>query len=221
MGIPDFGVGRRYAIIRHILIGAFQFYTSMPNLRLQFSMVLATICMFALMLALNEWLFVMLVNAEVVPGINWVYLPAGMRLLCTLLFAEAGAIGLLIVSWLVCFLHFFPNDFSRAFMGGILATAAPYLVYKLSQQLFGLHASLINLTPKRLLVCVVAYSVASPLLHHIWFFLHGDHVDFVRDFLVMFVGDLIGTLIVIYTMKALLAGFSKKLSSTKAQTVHM
>ncbi|GAA0848400.1 hypothetical protein [Cupriavidus pauculus] len=174
----------------------------MSNLRLQLAMVLATIVMFALMLVLNEWLFLKL---EFVPGINWVYLPAGMRLLCTLLFGEAGAVGLLIVSWLVCFLHFFPNDFSRAFMGGILATVAPYLAYKLSQQVFGLRASLTNLTPKRLLVCVVAYSVASPLLHHIWFFLHGDNINLVRGFLVMFVGDLTGTLIVIYTMKGLLS----------------
>lgn len=174
----------------------------MPNLRLQFAMVLATIVMFALMLVLNEWLFLKL---EFVPGINWVYLPAGMRLLCTLLFGEAGAVGLLIISWLVSFLHFFPNDFSRAFMGGILATVAPYMMYRLAQQVFGLKASLTNLSPKRLLICVVAYSVASPLLHHIWFFLHGDRENLVQGFIVMFVGDLNGTLIVIYTMKGLLS----------------
>ncbi len=174
----------------------------MSNLRLQLAMVLATIIMFALMLALNEWLFLEL---EFVPGINWVYLPAGMRLLCTLLFAEAGAVGLLIISWLVCFLHFFPNDFNRAFMGGILATVAPYAVYKLAQQIFGLRASLTNLTPKRLLICSIAYSVASPLLHHLWFFLHGDEGNLAQGFIVMFVGDLTGTLIVIYTMKGLLS----------------
>jgi hypothetical protein len=164
-------------------------------------MVMATVIMFASTLVLNEWLFLKL---EFMPGINWVYLPAGMRLVCTLLFAEAGAVGLLVISWLVSFLHFFPNDFSRAFMGGILATVAPYLVYKLAQQVFGLRASLTNLTPRRLLICIVAYSVASPLLHHVWFFLHGDRVNLIRGFIVMFVGDLTGTLIVIYTMKGLL-----------------
>ncbi len=173
----------------------------MSNLRLQLAMVLATIVMFAAMLVLNEWLFLKL---EFVPGINWVYLPAGMRLLCMLLFGEAGAVGLLIISWLVSFLHFFPNDFSRAFMGGILATVAPYAVYKLAQQIFGLRASLTNLTPRRLLGCVLAYSVASPLLHHVWFFLHGDGGNLVQGFVAMFVGDLTGTLIVIYTMKGLL-----------------
>ncbi|MCY1269224.1 hypothetical protein D9M68_101830 [compost metagenome] len=185
----------------------------MSNLGLQLAMVVATVFMFAVTLVLNEWLFLKL---EFVPGINWVYLPAGMRLLCTLLFGGAGAVGLLIISWLVSFLHFFPNDFSRAFMGGILATVAPYLVYKLSQRVFGLKASLSNLTPKRLLICVVAYSLASPLLHHIWFFLHGDRVNLVQGFIVMFVGDLTGTLIVIYTMKGTLALLSRRRAYTAA-----
>lgn len=35
---------------------------------------------------------------EFVPGINWVYLQAGVRLRCMLRFGEAGALDLLIVS---------------------------------------------------------------------------------------------------------------------------
>ena len=46
--------------------------------------------------------------------------PAGVRLLSTLLFGGAGALGLLIVSWMVSFFYFFPSDFMRAFAGGIV-----------------------------------------------------------------------------------------------------
>src|SRR3954471_8797865 len=106
-------------------------------------MVLATIALFSAMLAVNEWLFRWL---EFAPGINFVYLPAGMRLLCTLLFAEAGAFGLLIVSWAVSFLLFFPGQFERPFFGGIVAAVAPYAVYRLALWRYGLHASLANLT---------------------------------------------------------------------------
>lgn len=171
------------------------------NLRLQIACVLATIVLFVAMLAVNEWLFK---QFEFLPGINWVYLPAGMRLLSTLLFAEAGAVGLLIVSWGVSFLYFFPEDFNRAFWGGIIAAAAPYAVYVGARRFWGLQASLVNLTPGRLLALCVAYSLASPLLHHLYFWMRGD-TDLLRGFLVMFVGDLNGTLIVIYAMKALLA----------------
>lgn len=163
-------------------------------------MVLATIVLFSAMLAVNEWLFH---RFEFAPGINFVYLPAGMRLLCTLLFAEAGAVGLLLVSWAVSFALFFPGQFQRPFVGGIIAAAAPYLVYRLARGLYGMQASLANLTPVRLLVLVLAYSLASPLLHHLYFAFMGQD-RLLPGFVAMFIGDLTGTLIVIYGIKALL-----------------
>jgi hypothetical protein len=173
----------------------------MERFRFQVWLVLATMGLFVSALVLNELLFTKLIF---VPGISWVYLPAGVRLLCTLLFAEAGAIGLLFISWLLCFFYFFPEDNLRSLMGGILASAAPYMVYRLAQYSYGIGASLANLTPIRLLTLCFAYSVASPLLHHIWFATQGQP-DLARGFLVMFIGDLNGTLLVMYAMKAMLS----------------
>jgi hypothetical protein len=172
--------------------------------------VLTTMVLFTAMLALNVALFRAM---EYAPGISWVYLPAGMRLLCTLLFAEAGAVGLLLVSWLVSFEYFFPNDFERAFMGGLIASAAPYLVYLAARHFYGLDTSLRNLTTRRLLVLAVAYSLASPLLHHLWFASRGQH-DLVPGFFAMFVGDLTGTLIVLYALKAVLALLQRRSASS-------
>lgn len=127
-----------------------------------------------------------------------------MRLLCVLLFGNAGALGLLLVSWLVCCFYFFPDDYLRSFMGGLLAAAAPWIANRIAQQAFGLRASLNNLSPGRLLVCIVLYSIASPLLHHIWFAMHGGTEHLLHGFFVMFIGDLNGTLIVVYAMKGIL-----------------
>jgi hypothetical protein len=172
--------------------------------------VLTTMVLFTAMLALNVVLFKAL---EFAPGISWVYLPAGMRLLCTLLFAEAGAVGLLIVSWLVSFEYFFPNDFERAFMGGLIASGAPYLVYLVARHFYGLDTSLRNLTSGRLLVLALAYSLSSPLLHHLWFATRGQD-DLLRGFFAMFVGDLTGTLIVLYSLKAVLALLARRPGSS-------
>jgi hypothetical protein len=169
-------------------------------------MVSATIVLFLTMLAANEWLFRRL---EFAPGINWIYLPAGMRLVCTLLFAEAGALGLLIVSWGVSFFVFFPDDHERAFVGGIIASLAPWLVYRAARHCYGLQASLANLTSGRLLVLSVAYSIASPLLHHLYFASQGQQ-GLLRSFAVMFVGDLLGTLIVLYSAKGLLSLLARR-----------
>lgn len=157
--------------------------------------------LFLAMLWINDRLFAQL---EFAPGINWIYLPAGVRLLCTLLFAESGAIGLLLVSWLVSFLFFFPDDPERAFVGGILSALAPWLAYRGASRAWGLQASLVHLTPWRLLVLALVYSIASPLLHHLWFAWRGQG-DLLGGFLAMVAGDLAGTLIVLYGIKGLMA----------------
>lgn len=174
----------------------------MNQFKLNTLMVVATILMFIAALAVNE---LFLLGLEFAPGINWIYLPAGVRLLSTLLFAEAGAIGLLIVSWGVSFFLFFPNDPVRAFAGGILATLSPYLVYLGMRRYGGLDAGLTRLTSARLLFAALAYSIASPLLHHLWFAFYEGQRDLFSSFLAMATGDFCGTLVVLYTAKFLLA----------------
>ena len=49
--------------------------------------VLATTFLFLASLAINEWVFT---NLEFMRGVNWVYLPAGVRLVATLLFGLPG-----------------------------------------------------------------------------------------------------------------------------------
>lgn len=177
------------------------------QLKLHAAMIAATIVLFLFALVVNELLFTRL---EFGPGINWIYLPAGVKLLCTLLFAEAGAIGLLLVSWGVCFFYFFPHDPVRSFMGGILASASPWLVYLAMRRYLGLQAALTNLTPARLLLCALAFSLASPLLHHIWFALYEGKTGLVRSFVVMATGDFCGTVTVLYVAKWLLARMAPK-----------
>jgi len=170
----------------------------MTSIRQNLSMILATMIMFCAALLINELLFKQLEFAE---GINWIYLPAGVRLLATLLFAEAGAIGLLLVSWLYCFLILFPHEPMRAFAGGILASAAPYLVYLGAKRWLDLQGSLANLAAWQVLVCAVAYSVASPLLHHIWFALYEGRTHLLDSFAVMALGDFVGTVLLLFFTK--------------------
>lgn len=168
--------------------------------RLNLAMVLATILLHGLVMGVNEVFFR---HTEFLQGIGWIYLPAGTRLLCTLLFGRAGALGLLLAGWIACYVYYFPGDALRATTGSLAATAGPYLVYLIARRRYGLQASLGNLTPRRLLLCALGCAIASPLLHHLWFALHGDF-HLLPGFGVMIVGDLAGTLIVVYTAKALL-----------------
>lgn len=169
--------------------------------RMNLYMVLGTMLLHGALMGVNEVFFQ---RAEFLQGIGWIYIPAGTRLLCTLMFGGAGAVGLLISGWLACYCYYFPGDVLRATSGTIAGALGPYLVYRVAQARLGLQASLTNLTPRRLLACAVGCSVASPLLHHVWFAVHGG-ARLVPGLFVMFVGDLAGTLIVLYTAKWLLS----------------
>jgi hypothetical protein len=164
-------------------------------------MVLGTICLHGAMMVANELFFR---RAEFLQGIGWIYLPAGTRLLCTLMFGRAGTIGLLISGWLACYWYYFPGDALRATTGTIAGAAGPYLVYLAAQSRYRLQASLLNLTPRRLLLCALGCSIASPLLHHLWFSIYGAG-NLLPGLAVMMIGDLLGTLIVLYTAKCLLS----------------
>jgi hypothetical protein len=178
----------------------------MSQFGLQASMIIGTATVYLLALVVNETVFI---GSELIRGVNWVYLPAGIRLLGTLLFGGAGAIGLLIASWLACIYYYFPDDLVRSVAGSIISALAPYLVYLMARKTFGLESSLRNLTPFRLLCCAAALAVANALLHLLWA-LWQQGTDLFDPFVVMFIGDFSGSLIVLYAMKALLSLISAR-----------
>lgn len=164
-------------------------------------MVVATMLLHGLVMVLNEVFFR---RAEFLQGIGWIYIPAGTRLLCTLLFGWAGAVGLLITGWVATYWYYFPGDAVRATIGTIAGSIGPYLVYLVARSKLGAQASVDRISPQHLLLCAVGCAFASPALHHLWFLLQGED-DLSLGFFVMFIGDLAGVAIVLCAAKALLA----------------
>jgi hypothetical protein len=179
----------------------------MSSLRLHLWSITGTMVAFVVSLWINQLVFT---DTSFVRGINWIFLPSGIRILSTLLVGVDGFIGLLVAGLLMDFLYWFPHDPVRAIAGAILGSLAPYLVYRLALECYNLRASLTNLTPKRLLILAIAYSIANPLLHHVWFALQGDTQNFVESFVMMFAGDLSGALIMLYIVKGILALLPKQ-----------
>lgn len=148
---------------------------------------------------LNEWLFSAL---EVHRGANWIFLPAGLRLLNTLVLGGEGAIGLLIASFALSFglVH---SDPITAAVSPFISAGAPYLIYRFALAR-GLPSTLEKLTPASLSVLIVMYAAASSSLHSTWYSMRGVSQSFLSGFSAMFIGDLIGTLIMVYLIKLLL-----------------
>lgn len=167
------------------------------------SLAALSLFLFSAALLINEWVFA---HLEFVPGISWVYLPAGIRLLCVLLFGFPGVVGVLVASWFSSIYYVFPHDPLRAMVGAFISAFAPCLACHAVKWRFELRQGLENLTPSLLFVCCIACAMVNAGLHHAWFALTGPAGrELIQSFLVMAFGDLAGALIILYGMKALLS----------------
>ncbi len=149
---------------------------------------------------INEFMFLPFEHSN---GINWVFLPAGIRLLATLLFGFSGFVGLLAVSLYLNFGHFVFHDDVRALSGAIAAAGGPYLAYLFAKHWFDLGPWLENLTAGRLLFTGVLCGVMSPAFHHAFMWVQTGVVDW-AGLAVMMTGDIVGILIVLYLAKGLI-----------------
>lgn len=150
---------------------------------------------------LNELAFLPLEQSK---GINWIFIPAGIRLLSTLLFGLAGFEGLLLAGLYLNFLHFdFDGDF-RAASGALAGALGPYLAYLFAKHWFNLKPRLQGLTVRRLLFTGVLCGFMSPIFHHAFIWVQTGLVDW-HALAAMIVGDLVGIFAVLSLAKGWIA----------------
>jgi hypothetical protein len=148
-------------------------------------------------------------------GVSWVFLPAGLRLLLTLLLDKNGALGIAIASIAIS-LGFYFEDPVLGIGAGIISGLAPYIATLLVFSDKDSNRDLSQLDAKQLLNCVFVFSVVSPLMHQAWFSLNNKDGLFFEHLGVMIIGDLIGTLIVIYLAKAAIYLYKRRVFNQKA-----
>lgn len=161
---------------------------------------------------MNELLFLQFEQSN---GVNWVFLPAGIRLLATLLFGFAGFVGLLLASLYLNFQHFFFQDDARALYGAVAASVGPYLAFLFAKHWFDLGPRLANLTAHRLLFTAMLCGLMSPVFHHAFIWVQTGLVDW-SALMAMITGDVLGILIVLYIAKGLI-----KLTDTADVDAHL
>ena len=148
---------------------------------------------------LNGWLFSALALTETS---NWVFLPAAIRLLAVLLFGWRGAFGLLIGTLITNVPHFGLVTASSVAVA-TLSAMAPYIAVQMGRTLLRLPSTLHGITGLSLLQLGALSAVCSVVLHSLLFAALGAS-NGVYGFVSMLVGDIVGTLLVLYALRALL-----------------
>jgi hypothetical protein len=164
---------------------------------------LAVFCAAAYFFAfkLNFMLFESLKFSE---GVNWVFIPSGLRMLLVLVLLYSGSIGIALAS---CFINYMiGNENQHLFniVTAIISGFAPLIARKICIDFLQLQSSLSNLTSKTLFQLSVVFSLISALMHQVWFYWNDATEDFIASSLVMALGDWVGTVLVLATASLLL-----------------
>ena len=151
---------------------------------------------------MSLWLFAYF---EYNPRVYWVFLPAGIRMISVFIFSWAGVLGLFIGSVIT-------NE--AEISGYVIYLAAisaisPMVAKCACKWWFNIPVTLQGLTGKQLLAFAVSGALSNALLSNLYFYF-ADRTNSLKGFFPMFVGDLLGTLIIFYLIGKILKIISLK-----------
>jgi hypothetical protein len=165
-----------------------------PNSHLQVSMVLVSAVVYFFAFQLNAYLFG---DWQFSAGVNWVFMPSGLRLLLVLVLLHLGALGIALASCAINYLHGSPDAHVFNLVTGIISGATPLIARYATIHTLKLNVNLSGLTGQNLFKASVLFALISAFTHQLWYVWQGATTDFIASTLVMALGDLLGTVLVL------------------------
>ncbi len=134
---------------------------------------------------------------EFSPGVNWIFIPSGLRLLFVLVLASTGATGIVLGSLAINYLMGSPDAHVFNLVTSFISGAAPYIARQISLIWLGLDVHLSNLNSNTFLKISIAFALVNALMHQVWFYSVGQTENFIASTIAMATGDWFGTALVL------------------------
>lgn len=158
--------------------------------------------LFVVFFRINHSVFGALEHTE---GVNWVFLPAGFRILLALGMGLPGCVGIFLGNIFLDLEHLHHGHGTLTVLTAIISGFTPWLVMEAMKHLRLLNEGLQNLTHQQLLQYTLAYAAANAVLHQLLWLVFTEHEHEIwTEIWPMFAGDLLGALIMLYAFKGLL-----------------
>lgn len=135
--------------------------------------------------------------------VSWVFLPATIRLVSVLLFGWLGAIGLFLGALITTIP--LADSTSALLLIPAISALGPLLTVWGSLKVLRVERNLHALSGNQLILVALITSFITSLLHSVYFY----HTDIPSHFGSMFIGDFIGSLLLLYLAKIIINGLSK------------
>ena len=153
---------------------------------------------------------------EHIPGVNWFYLPAGLRVLFVLVAGIYGAVGIFAATIVIDLLHMQDLNGILLLLTAVASGFGAWAALLLLRWKGVIAEGLQGLTVAALFQFALVYAVFNSVFHQVtWWVFKREGVVMMIDIWPMFVGDLLGALAFLYGWKLLLmASKSKGLPQT-------
>jgi hypothetical protein len=150
----------------------------------------------------NMWAFDSL---AVNPFVSWIFLPAFIRMVSVLLFGWAGVAGLILGALLTSPPTEIGHSLPLAFISGF----APMLAFKICQSGLKLNTTLEGLRASDLLILALVGSFICVTLNGVYFAHHHLPADLLTCLTPMFLGDMMGNLMMLYLAAIVLRAITR------------
>lgn len=168
------------------------------NHRLSFgamiSFVVGVAIAWVVLFSLNAWLFS---SIHLTGFISWIFLPAAIRMLAVMVGGWAGALGLFLGA-IITNLGLLEFEPFNIVVLAALSALGPLVAVQICTRWLNLPSDLAGLQRSQLIVFALAGAILNVFPHNIYFYMTGLSHDAWSGVLPMLVGDLTGTLIVLY-----------------------
>jgi hypothetical protein len=161
---------------------------------LVFAEIAIVVVLWVLIFKLNAWLFTGLMFRE---HVNWIFLPAAIRVLAVLLFGWKATVGLFIGALLTA--NTGPTGtLSQIVIPSLLSALSPLIAVTLVTHVLKLASDLQGLKFEQLAALSFAGAGLSAATHIAYFSFQANDLNVLWGFFPMFAGDLVGTMLVLY-----------------------
>lgn len=164
--------------------------------------------LWVLLFSLNQWAFS---ATEVNSYVSWIFLPAALRMLAVMVCDWVGAVGLFVGAMLTNQTDL-TGGLGDGLMIAFLSAIGPMLAFWFCTKLLSLSKDLSGLMATQLFVFASTGALFNAVPHNIYFYLSGRMSSPIEGLVPMLVGDLVGTLIMLYVVSLALRFVSRRVS---------
>ena len=169
-----------------------------PDPLISLPIMVVSALLYAVLFFANDWITQYL---EAAPGVNWIYLPAGLRLFLVLIFGLSGALGIVISSVLITLYRDMGDAYLSIIGIGLISGLSPLLARYLTIRNLKISPDLSNLNLPIIAACIVIFALISSSLHQLWFWLMDIPSGSFPNTIVMITGDILGAVLLIALIK--------------------